>query len=470
MVKLMQFLAGRRLFLRIFLYFWIATLILYGAYNLASITLRPAWGFAGRDILPYLAGQAADRYEAGGAAGAAEYLSELQRRSYLKAYLFAESGKSVIDEVVPERAALLARELGNGRAMGLRRAKVGIFLGVAAKSASGTRYIFVTRVSRTWVGRALQPNAGTWIPFLITFLALALIWYGLARQLATPAMTLRSVARRFAAGDLHARVVDRRLLKRRDEFAELAHEFNRMASQIENLIGNQNRLVGDISHELGSPLARLQLALVLARQQLGPAAEAPLDRIQREAERLDGLSQQVLHLMRLESPPRHLAPVRVRLDDFVKDLVKDSDFEASALRRRVLLSATTKGYAEVHPDLLRSALENVIRNAIRYTAEHTAVHVEVIHEDPAASILILVRDHGPGVREECLPHLFEPFYRVEAARERKSGGVGLGLSIARRAVAVHGGTIQARNWSAGGLEVEICLPLASGPSWARWSR
>jgi len=94
-------------------------------------------------------------------------------------------------------------------------------------------------------------------------------------------------------------------------------------------------------HGLGSPLARLQLAVVLARKQLGPAAEASLDRIQLEAERLDGLSQQVLHLMRLASPPRHLTPVRVRLDEFLRELVKDSDFEASALRRRVLLGATT---------------------------------------------------------------------------------------------------------------------------------
>lgn len=457
----MHFLAGRRLFLRIFLYFWIATLILFTAYNLVSITLRPAWGFAGRELLPYLGGRAADQYEARGAAGATEYLAELQRRSHLKAYLFTDSGKNVIDEFTPERAGLLARELGKGGSMGLRRGKGGVFLSVAANSATGTRYIFVMSLPRTWVGRALQPNAGTWVPLVVTLVIVALVWYALARQLAKPAMALRSAAQRFATGDLQARVIDRRLLKGHDEFAELAREFNRMASRIEGLIRDQSRLVGDISHELGSPLARLQLAVVLARKRLGSAAEAPLDRIQVEAERLDGLSQQVLHLMRLESPSRHLTPVRLRLDEFVKELVKDSDFEASALSRRVLLGATAEGYAEVHPDLLRSALENVIRNAIRYTAEHTAVHIELIHEVPASSLLILIRDHGPGVREECLPHLFEPFYRIEPARDRKSGGVGLGLSIARRALEVHGGSIQARNWTGGGLEVEICLPLAA---------
>ena len=296
---------------------------------------------------------------------------------------------------------------------------------------------------------------------MATFAIVALIWFAFARRLAMPAMTLRSVASQFATGDLKARVTDRRLLKRRDEFADLAREFNRMASQIENLIADQNRLVGDISHELGSPLARLQLAIVLARQQLELAALAPLDRIQREADRLDRLSQQVLPFMRLETPPSRLAPVRVRLDEFVKELVRDSDFEASATGRRVLLRTIAGGQAEIHPDLLRSALENVIRNAIRYTAENTAVQIEVISRDSDSSVLILVRDYGPGVREECLPHLFEPFYRVDPARDRKSGGVGLGLSIARRAVEVYGGTIQARNWTEGGLEVEICLPLAA---------
>jgi len=456
----MRSLAGRRLFLRIFLYFWIATLILYVAYNLASITLRPAWGFAARELLPYLGSEAADRYESSGTAGAAEFLDEYQRRGHLKAYLFTGSGKNVMAESTPERAALLAQELGKGQEIGLRRGKTGIFVGVAAKSASGARYVLVTKVPRTWVGRALSPNAGAWIPFIATFAIVTLICYALARCLAAPAMTLRSVASQFAAGDLKARVTDRRLLKRRDEFADLAWEFNHMASQIENLIADQNRLVGDISHELGSPLARLQLAIVLARQQFGLAAKAPLDRIQREAERLDGLSQQVLQFMRLETTPHRLAPVRVQLDEFVKELVRDSDFEASATGRRVLLRTMAERQTEIDPDLLRSALENVIRNAIRYTAENTAVQVEVISRDSDSSLLILVRDFGPGVREECLPHLFEPFYRLEPARDRKSGGVGLGLSIARRAVEVHGGTIQARNWIEGGLEVEICLPLA----------
>jgi two-component system sensor histidine kinase CpxA len=150
----------------------------------------------------------------------------------------------------------------------------------------------------------------------------------------------------------------------------------------------------------------------------------------------------------------------VHLHEFVEELVKDSDFEAAAMSRRVLLGRTAETEAAIYPDLLRSALENVIRNGMRYTAERTAVRIDMLHQRSTSWVQILVRDHGPGVGEECLPHLFEPFYRAEPARDRKSGGAGLGLSIARRAIEMHGGTIQARNCQEGGLEVEIRLPVA----------
>ena len=460
MIKRIQLFAGHRLFLRVFVYFWIAAAVLFTAYVLASVTLRPAWGFAAREMLPYVGARAADQYESRGSSGAAEYLADFQQRIHLKVYLFTGTGANVTREAAPEATTVLVRELAEGQEIGSRRTDRGVFLGVTARSSSGARYILITGVPRTWIGQAISANAGTWLPFLGTFVIVASIWYWLARQLAIPAIAICSVARQFAAGDLAARVTDVRLLQRRDELAELASEFNRMASQIENLIGNQNRLVGDISHELGSPLARLQLAVALARKQLGSVVQAPLDRIQREMERLDELSQQVLHFMRLESPPDHQRPIRVHLHEFVEELVKDSDFEAAAMSRRVLLGRTAETEAAIYPDLLRSALENVIRNGMRYTAERTAVRIDMLHQRSTSWVQILVRDHGPGVREECLPHLFEPFYRAEPARDRKSGGAGLGLSIARRAIEMHGGTIQARNCQEGGLEVEIRLPVA----------
>ncbi len=454
----MQFFAGRRLFLRIFLYFWIATGVLSTAYALASVTLRPAWGFAARELLPYLGTEAADHYESHSASGAVDYLVDVERRSHLKAYLFTSTG-TALGKSIPEAATQLAHRLASGTETRSLRSDHGVFLGVTARSSSGMSYVFVAEVPRTWIGQALSADAGIWMPVLGTLLVVALLWYWLARQLAMPAMTICSAARRFAGGDLAARVGDARLLSRRDEFAELAREFNGMASQIESLIADQNRLVGDISHELGSPLARLQLAVALAQKQLGPVVQEPLIRIQREAERLDALAQQVLQFMRLESQPR--APVRVRLDQFLNDLVKDADFEASATNRRVVLRKTAETEAEIYPDSLRSALENVIRNAVRYTREKTRVEIEMLRGISTPSVQIVVRDHGPGVREDCLPRLFEPFYRADPARDRKSGGAGLGLSIARRAIEMHGGTVQAHNRPEGGLEVEIALPLAA---------
>jgi two-component system sensor histidine kinase CpxA len=457
MISRLKTLTGRHLFLRVFLCFWLATAFLILAYAVASTTLRPVWGLAGRDLLASLGAQAADEFEAEGVLGARTYLADLERRTQRKAYLFTAAGDGISGEPVSEGVASLARTLSDKRQIGTRYTSRGVLLGAVTKSSSGAPYVLILMVPRGWVRTALSGGAGTWIPLGSTLLIAALIWYCHARQLAMPATTLRAVAREFAAGNLDARVTDRKLMNGVDEFAELAREFNIMAARIEGLIRNQKRLIADVSHELGSPLARLKLAVSLARKRLGCDAQTALDRIERESDRLDELSQQVLSLVRIESPQRSATPTSLQLDEFIRELVSDCDFEAAATSRRVQFTAVTKCAAEVFPDLLRSALENVIRNAIRYTAEKTVVHVELRHSEADGLANIVVRDHGPGMREACLPYIFEPFYRADFGRDRKSGGAGLGLSIARRAVEAHGGTIQARNFPDGGLVIEIGL-------------
>jgi HAMP domain-containing protein len=156
-------------------------------------------------------------------------LADFQQRTHLKAYLFISTGANATREAAPEATAVLVRELVEGQEIGSRRADRGVFLGVTARSSSGARYIFISAVPRTWIGQAISADAGTWLPFLGTFVVVALIWYWLARQLAIPAIAICSVTRHFAAGDLAARVTDARLLQRRDELGELAREFNRMA-------------------------------------------------------------------------------------------------------------------------------------------------------------------------------------------------------------------------------------------------
>jgi two-component system sensor histidine kinase CpxA len=249
--------------------------------------------------------------------------------------------------------------------------------------------------------------------------------------------------------------------KRFDETAELGRDFDRMAARIEALLTTQRRLLRDISHELRSPLARLNVALGLARPKAGPEASPALDRIDREAQRLNDLIGQLLTLAALEGGGEMGKPTRVDLRELVCEVVGDADFEALSFNRSVRLEEEEPLTVTGSAPLLRSAVENVVRNAIRFTAEGTSVEVRLsLREAPHGAVArIAVRDHGPGVPEEALTSLFEPFYRVAEARDRQSGGAGIGLAITQRAVTLHNGTVRAANVPGGGLEVVLELPL-----------
>jgi two-component system sensor histidine kinase CpxA len=226
-----------------------------------------------------------------------------------------------------------------------------------------------------------------------------------------------------------------------------------MADRIETLLKAERRLLADISHELRSPLARLGVAIELARS--GPDPGAALDRIQKESDRLNSLVGQLLQVTRAEGDPSSLRHQQVRLDELVQQLVDDAGIEAASRGSAVRYDTRTPVTVEGDPELLRRAVENVIRNAIRYSPRNAAVEVSLTRRDGKA--VVDVRDLGPGVPDEALPRLFDAFYRVESDRDRASGGIGLGLSIARRAIELHRGSIRARN-AGPGLEVEMELP------------
>jgi two-component system sensor histidine kinase CpxA len=257
--------------------------------------------------------------------------------------------------------------------------------------------------------------------------------------------------------------VNEKLLKRRDEIGHLGRDFNVMAGRIESLVEAQRRLLGDISHELRSPLARQGVALGLARRRAGPEATSALDRIEREGERLNELIGQLLALSRLESGTDGLKNVKIDLSGLIQDVVDDADYEARSGNRSVSLVNHEPCQLVGVPELIRSAIENVLRNAVRHTEKGTAVNVSLVAEPDhgARWATIKVRDHGKGVPENTIKEIFRPFYRVEDARDRTTGGTGLGLSIAARAVRLHHGTIKASNAKDGGLVVEIRLPIES---------
>jgi two-component system sensor histidine kinase CpxA len=293
---------------------------------------------------------------------------------------------------------------------------------------------------------------GPWsaIPYYLWIGAAALAFsYILTLLLASPLRSLEQAVQRFGAGDLSVRAST----GRKDEFGELAASFNQMAERIETLLTAERRLLQDVSHELRSPLARLEFAVELARTSTD--RDRAFDRIKKETQRLGTLVSELLQVTRAENDPQSRNLGAILLGGLLEDVIADTSVESEA--RSVALHLNVNDALELSGDreLLRRAVENVLRNAIRFAPEQTAVDISLRKNRDHA--VIAIRDYGPGVPEGSLSNLFKPFFRVEADRNRDSGGVGLGLSIAQRAVAIHQGEIRARNADPG-LLVEIELP------------
>lgn len=288
--------------------------------------------------------------------------------------------------------------------------------------------------------------------YSLIVVVIAAMGFVLAVHLAAPLRGLREVVERFGRGDLAAREHS----KRKDEIGELSRAFDEMAGRIETLLLAERRLLQDVSHELRSPLARLGFAIELARS--GPDRDRALDRVRKEADRMSTLIGELIELTRFEGDGAACNAEIIAPDSLLDQIIKDCLWEAEARRRSIAFKVESRVTIRGVYELLRRAVENVVRNAIRHTPEGTTVEVELSHRDGRA--LIRVRDFGAGVPEAALDAIFKPFFRVEADRDRASGGVGLGLAIALRAVELHGGRIKSKN-AYPGLEVTIELPAAS---------
>ena len=290
------------------------------------------------------------------------------------------------------------------------------------------------------------------------FLVSAVICFFLAHSLTRPIVDLRGAAQELATGNLGARVGEK-VGNRRDEIGELGRDFDRMAGQIEGLVGSQKQLLRDISHDLRSPLQRIRMALELARR--GDASlQGQLDRIERETLRINSFIEQLLTLARLESTESTPSVERISLNEVMEQVVADSKLEAERVGCTLSVTALANYAVEGNADVLRSAIENVLRNAIYHGGSGKLVEIGLHAEGDSA--VVTIRDYGPGVPEETLARLFEPFYRVDTARSMTTGGSGLGLAIASRAVLLHGGKISAHNATPSGLMVTISVPLVRG--------
>lgn len=281
----------------------------------------------------------------------------------------------------------------------------------------------------------------------------------LARYLARPLQKLREATGRIAQGDLAVRVTPA-MKGASAEVQALGRDFDAMAERLETILESQKRLLRDVSHELRSPLARMGVALELARKRAGNEAQPALDRIERDALRLGELISEILQLTRLEAGDPGGQSEPVAIDELVRQVAADVDFEAKGRGRSIAVEvadAARDVRLAGRPELLRRAIENVMRNAARFTPEGTAVECRVLRGPD--HLEIAVRDHGPGVPGEHLTEIFRPFFRVESARDRETGGAGIGLAIAQSAVRLHGGSVRAENAEGGGLRVVLRLPI-----------
>jgi two-component system sensor histidine kinase CpxA len=295
---------------------------------------------------------------------------------------------------------------------------------------------------------------------IVAIITAGLTWYGFFRYSTVPLRRLRKVTQQLAGGDLSARVGEG-LVHLKNEVADLGRDVDRMAERTESLVGAHQRLIRDVSHELRSPLARLNVALELARQSAGPSHSAPFDRIERESDRLNELIGQLLMLTKLENDSGTIKRTDIDISALISEVAQDVDFEVRSNDRRVVTTVSEPMLLNGNKELLRQALENLVRNAARYTATGTEVEISLHKKEYGGRrwAHIEVRDQGPGVPESELYDIFRPFYRVNDARERQSGGTGVGLAISDRAVRLHGGSLRAFNAPGVGLIMEMELPL-----------
>jgi len=444
-----------RLFLKIFFWFW-ATVLSIGIAVVLSFVLSPRGSYMPWQNMNAIGSSVAKELDRNGAPGAASLLDGLERNQNLQACLYDQNGNPITGNHCSSFQDLAKKAADQPFGPEPHTSVYRNILRIRGRD--GKRYLLATEMpfGPAAVNKTVLSFVLHWILVLTVS---ACICYLLTRWLTRPILHLRAASMQIAEGNLGARV-ESKVEKRGDEFGDLARDFNAMAGRIETLLSSQRQLISDVSHELRSPLTRINLALDLARRRLGNADE--FDRISTDLEKLNEMIGRLLTVARLESGAVPVASDLLDLGSLVGDIADDAQLEAARRPCNLVCDCTGEFPVRGDENLLRSAIENIIRNAIYYTHPDTEIRVALTHANVAGlrSIQLTVSDRGPGVPASDLEQIFKPFYRVADARDRQSGGAGLGLAIASRVVALHHGTIRAANREGGGLEITFQLPAA----------
>lgn len=436
-----------RLFWKIFLAFWITTVVMVViSIALTALLGKQSLGHVNRQAIVDAAIFVAGKIENSGLSSIDNTTFAAMRRSGARITILDEKGKEV-------RGRAFKRTLTES----MTELLAGIHTEHRRVTAPDGRVFVVRSIPTGNVARRLVSQY-QWLRYFLMLCVSGYICFMVARYVLSPIREINRTSQLLSQGELDARVSPN-VTRRVDEFGSLGRNYNSMANRLVTQIENQSQLLRDVSHELRSPLTRLQVALGLLHRQADPAQDKFVNRIETEAGRLDEMIGRILSMVRMDRGESGDTFKQCNLYSIVKKIADDANFEARSMNKTVVFEGDSDLNIEADEALIQSAVENVVRNALRYTDESKPVLVRVQAQiGNPDEVIVEVRDGGPGVPENSLDRLFDPFFRVSGARDRHSGGVGLGLSIARRAIDMHHGTIKAENCAQGGLCVRIKLP------------
>ncbi len=435
----------RSLFWRVFASFWLAIALVAGlSWLLGHALNQDTWIISRHPGLKDLASEWVQLRETKGELASYSRLERLRRAYRIDVQVLGENGQ-LLQSTFPARAAAYEARQPNKRSLPWRR-----LTSEYTSPGSNETYLFIYRVPR--------PELDAWhrgsLFWPASALSIALVVIGLLSLLLTLSITRPLNRLRGAVHDLGQTSYQQhsldRLAARKDEFGTLARDFNRMGARLQDLISSQRQLLRDVSHELRSPLARLQVALALAERAEKEERDKLWPRLNRECERLDALIGEILALARLDADLGSAQPIDlVALLDNVR-----SNAHLAAPEQLLGTVLETRRAPAGWPDMLERALDNLLRNALRFNPHGMPIEIAAREQD--GNLLLSVRDHGPGVAPELLARLGEPFFRAPG---QSAAGYGLGLAIARRAAERHGGRLLLANHPEGGFIATLELPL-----------
>jgi two-component system sensor histidine kinase CpxA len=448
----------RSLYWKIFISFWLATILIIftTAWVTSHIVQKSSLPAQEQLFMDSYANAAVATYESGQKTALLKWLNKIGISRHMSLYLLSSKGDIIGTQTVPENVKevaqnLLQDQLSEGI---LKSGKLIVSHEILSTSGTFYRLAAVSEkpiyhfVGFPWESLAIRLILATFISGLMCYL--------LSRYLTQPLRFLGMAAKSIATGKLNTRVGHLRG-HHNDELEQLSQEFDRMAEQLEALIRSKERLLQDISHELRSPLARLHVAIELGRKKTTPVADKEFNRMEMECSRLNALITEILDFARLEKSTTELNVSKADLSKLLLDVIKDANYEFGEETPRVRVDTLESCLLFIDERLIHRAIENIVRNALDYSPATEQVMVSLKYNKSKEEICIDILDKGPGVPEDQLDKIFNAFYRVDTSRTQKTGGYGLGLAIAARAIKLHHGKIIAMNSPGKGLLVRIIL-------------